>query len=42
MEWWQMYPAAGRIRGIRRSLIDRIRFRRRRRAMDDLAFLRRR
>lgn len=42
MEWWMMYPAAGKIKGIRRSLLDRIRFHRRRRVMDDLAFLRRR
>ena len=41
MEWWQKYPAAGRIRGMRRTVLDRIRLRRRRRTQDDLAFLRR-
>lgn len=36
MDWRQMYPMAGVIRGHRVTILERIRLRRRRRQADDL------
>jgi hypothetical protein len=41
MDWRQMYPAAGKIRGNRLTLAGRIRLWKRRKRTDDLAHLRR-
>ena len=40
MDWRQMYPAAGRIRGNRQTIFARLRLRKRRKRQDDLANLR--